>query len=359
MKTIVKYPGSKWRLAEQIVSLFPKHHSYLEPFFGSGAVLFSKPRSNIETVNDLDGDVANLFQCIQKDPEKLSRMVYFTPFSRQIYNESYNSIPSDPYEKAVWFLIRCNMGYGYRTNGYKVGWKRDVQGRERAYAAKDWSSLPGRVFETAERLRGVQIECRPATELIAEYNYKNVLIYCDPPYMAETRSGGTQYKKEMSDHDHELLLKQLLRHTGPVLLSGYHSGHTSEDPRLYVLKSLPEYDEVQCKMPKLEFETTAVLNDMLSGLGLDNIFSSNADFSGIADRNVNVDTILQKTKLELDENGTKAAAVTAVIMECMSAAEEDEPIIKTVELTRPFAFLIYDSSNDEILFMGKVMTVSR
>ena len=143
MKTIVKYPGSKWRLAEQIVSLFPKHHSYLEPFFGSGAVLFSKPRSNIETVNDLDGDVANLFQCIQKDPEKLSRMVYFTPFSRQIYDESYNSIPSDPYEKAVWFLIRCNMGYWYRTNGYKVGWKRDVQGRERAYAAKDWSSLPG------------------------------------------------------------------------------------------------------------------------------------------------------------------------------------------------------------------------
>ena len=126
-----------------------------------------------------------------------------------------------------------------------------------------------------------------------------------------------------------------------------------------LLKSQPEYDEVQCKMPKLEFETTAVLNDMLSGLGLDDIFSSNADFSGIADKNVNVDTILQKTKLELDENGTKAAAVTAVIMECMSAAEEDEPIIKTVELTRPFAFLIYDSNNDEILFMGKVMTVSR
>ena len=126
-----------------------------------------------------------------------------------------------------------------------------------------------------------------------------------------------------------------------------------------LLKSLPEYDEVQCKMPKLEFKTTTVLNDMLSDLGLDDIFSSDADFSGIADKNVNVDTILQKTKLELDENGTKAAAVTAVIMECMSAAEEDEPIIKTVELTRPFAFLIYDSSNDEILFVGKVMTASR
>ena len=125
-----------------------------------------------------------------------------------------------------------------------------------------------------------------------------------------------------------------------------------------LLKSNPEYDAVDCKMPKLNFETSAVLNDMLSNLGLDNIFSSNADFSGIADQNVNVDTILQKTKLELDENGTKAAAVTAVTMECMSAAVEDEPIIKTVELTRPFAFLIYDRNNDEVLFIGKVMSVS-
>lgn len=122
-----------------------------------------------------------------------------------------------------------------------------------------------------------------------------------------------------------------------------------------LLKSNPEYDEVDCKMPKLNFETSTVLNDMLSSLGLDNLFSSNADFSGIADQNVNVDTILQKTKLELDENGTKAAAVTAVTMECMSAAVEKEPIIKTVELTRPFAFLIYDRSNNEILFRSKTL----
>ena len=125
-----------------------------------------------------------------------------------------------------------------------------------------------------------------------------------------------------------------------------------------LLKSNPEYDEVDCKMPKLNFETSTVLNDMLSSLGLDNLFSSNADFSGIAGQNVNVDTILQKTKLELDENGAKAAAVTAVTMECMSAAVENEPIIKIVELTRPFAFLIYDRSNDEILFIGKVTSIS-
>lgn len=59
MKAIMKYPGSKWSLSNWIISRFPDHHSYLEPFFGSGAVLFNKPRSNIETVNDLDGNVVN------------------------------------------------------------------------------------------------------------------------------------------------------------------------------------------------------------------------------------------------------------------------------------------------------------
>lgn len=51
MRGIIKYPGSKWRISDWILSYFPKHHSYLEPFFGSGAVFFSKQRSNIETIN--------------------------------------------------------------------------------------------------------------------------------------------------------------------------------------------------------------------------------------------------------------------------------------------------------------------
>lgn len=83
MTAILKYPGAKWSMAEWIISRFPPHHSYLEPFFGSGAVLFNKPRSHIETVNDLDGDVVNLFECIRQDPEKLGRIVYYTPYSRQ------------------------------------------------------------------------------------------------------------------------------------------------------------------------------------------------------------------------------------------------------------------------------------
>lgn len=73
MNAIVKYPGAKWSLADWVISHFPEHHSYMEPFFGSGAVLFTKSRSNIETVNDLDGDVVNLFDWIRKDPERLAQ----------------------------------------------------------------------------------------------------------------------------------------------------------------------------------------------------------------------------------------------------------------------------------------------
>lgn len=80
MRGIVKYPGSKWNIASKLVNLIPEHHSYLEPFFGSGAILFTKSPSRIETINDRNGDVVNLFQCIQDDPERLARLVMTTPY---------------------------------------------------------------------------------------------------------------------------------------------------------------------------------------------------------------------------------------------------------------------------------------
>ncbi len=223
MKAIIKYPGSKWSVAGWIIRHFPGHHSYLEPYFGSGAVLFNKPRSNIETVNDLDGDVVNLFEWIRKNPERLAHEIYYTPYARQVYEGTFTRMPGDSLQKAVDFCVRLNMGYGFRTNGHREGWKNDVQGRERAYAARDWGSLPGRLMCAAERLRGVQIEHRPAVEVIRRFNSRNTLVYCDPPYMLGTRSGGEQYRHETRDQDHEELLDVLLAHKGKVLLSGYDS----------------------------------------------------------------------------------------------------------------------------------------
>lgn len=222
MNAVVRYPGSKWALADWITGFFPPHHSYLEPFFGSGAVLFNKPRSDIETVSDLDGRVVNLFDWIRKDPERLAREIYLTPYSRQVYDGAFAAEPGDSLERAVNFCICLNMGHGFRVNGEKAGWKNDIHGRERAYAALDWCRMPERILEAAERLRGVQIENRPAAELIPRFNYPDVLVYADPPYMLEARHG-KQYRHEMDTGDHENLLDMLLAHRGPVVLSGYDS----------------------------------------------------------------------------------------------------------------------------------------
>ena len=223
MKSILKYPGAKWGIAPWVISFFPKHHSYLEPFFGSGGVFFNKARSNIETINDLDGEVINLFECVRSDPEKLAHAVFFTPYAKALYDQAFSvEIPQDRFERARRLLIRCNMGHGFRTTGERVGWKNDVCGRERAYAAKAWCDLPDIIIEAANRLRGVQIENAPAAEVISRFNNPGVLVYCDPPYVLSTRRG-KQYRCEMTDDDHLQLLDVLKRHKGPVLISGYPS----------------------------------------------------------------------------------------------------------------------------------------
>ncbi len=69
----------------------------------------------------------------------------------------------------------------------------------------------------------MQIENRPAVDLIRRFNYSNVLIYADPPYLLSTRKGRKQYSHEMTDDDHMELLEALKAHTGPVIISGYDS----------------------------------------------------------------------------------------------------------------------------------------
>ena len=75
LRAVIKYPGAKWRIADWIIGMMPEHKSYLEPFFGSGAIFFRKPPSRIETINDLDGDAVNLFTCIRDRPDELDRAV--------------------------------------------------------------------------------------------------------------------------------------------------------------------------------------------------------------------------------------------------------------------------------------------
>lgn len=229
---VLKYPGSKWNIAGQLAERIPQHHSYVEPFFGSGALLFSKPVSDIETINDLDCDVVNLFSCIQQNAERLARLVMTTPYSREVYEKQFDSDISgyaSRYQQAAGFLIKCWQGYGFRTNGSRVGWKNDVVGRERAYALWDWYRLPEWIVNIAERLRNIQIENRPALEVIQRFAHEDVFMYLDPPYLLGTRSAGRkQYKHEMTDADHEELLKAIIQSKAKIMISGYESDMYNE-----------------------------------------------------------------------------------------------------------------------------------
>lgn len=233
MDPILKYPGAKWRLAKWILSNMPPHESYLEPFFGSGAVFFNKTPSRIETVNDLDGEIIRFFKTCRDHPDDLARAISLTPWSRTEFQHATIGDPCmDDIERARCFAVRCWMSFGGRL--YKSNtWRHSTGAKQNGGPdnPKLWGRLPRVVLEVAKRLKEAQIEQRPAIELIKKFNGPKVLIYADPPYLRSTRTlHGDQYLFEMTEEDHRQLLAALLEHEGPVLLSGYDSALYSEAP---------------------------------------------------------------------------------------------------------------------------------
>ena len=223
-RPVLKYPGSKWRMADWIISLMPPHKSYLEPFFGSGAVFFNKRPSRIETINDLDGEIVNLFRCVREWPEELACAVALTPYSREEYERAWSRFKAGGkacgIEDARLTLVRYWQSHG-STSVYKGGWKNDRAGREYAYDVRYWRNLPGWVLDAAERLKDAQIEQAPAVELIGRFKHPDVLIYADPPYVVSTRKGKQYVVDMVEDRQHIELLEALKGHPGPVILSGY------------------------------------------------------------------------------------------------------------------------------------------
>lgn len=224
---ILNYPGSKWSMTDWIISHMPEHETYLEPFFGSGAVFFNKAPSQIETINDLDSSVVNLFKVIRDYPEELARLIEWTPLSREEYYLSYEQEGCSDLELARRCLVRCWQAIGGKTSD-RTGW-RSLISANGPRVVREWAGLPERIMSVAKRLKNAQIEHQPAAQLISRYHRPEVLIYADPPYILETRTK-RHYKHEMTVDDHIELLELLDEHPGPVLLSGY--AHPVYDKRL-------------------------------------------------------------------------------------------------------------------------------
>lgn len=220
IKPPLKFPGSKWNLAEWIVAHMPAHRLYVEPFFGSGAVLFKKPPAKVEILNDLDGRVVNLFRVIREKPDELAVAIEMTPWSRDEYFAAYEVSP-DPVEDARRFLVRCWQAFGTKIV-HRTGWRADAPESSGTVRTAVWNRLPERILAAAKRLKPCYIENRPAVEVIRRYEREEAVIYCDPPYLLSTRSC-PYYACEMTDEEHVELLQTLIEHPGPVLLSGYES----------------------------------------------------------------------------------------------------------------------------------------
>jgi DNA adenine methylase len=174
MNTVLKYPGSKWSMTDWIISTFPASYekmTYCEPFFGSGAVFFNKKRSLVETINDLDGSVVNLFKQIRDNPEALARAVEYTPWSREEYSKSYIKT-GDELEDARRFLVRMWQAIGAKSSDI-TGWRSNIKSINGNVT--QWGTvLPQNIIDISTRLkhtnnRLVQIENQPATKLIERY----------------------------------------------------------------------------------------------------------------------------------------------------------------------------------------------
>lgn len=118
------------------------------------------------------------------------------------------------------------------------------------------------------------------------------------------------------------------------------------------LPSQMERCMVDLKLPRFTTSTETQLNDLISKLGAESMFSSSkADFSLLADGSFHVAKMLQKAKIEVSEEGTRAAAITGAMVGCTSL--QPEPRRVAFHANRPFVYLITDQRTGAILFMGQ------
>lgn len=218
----LRYFGGKWRIAPWIVSHFPTHVSYVEPFCGAASVLLQKPPSVLETINDKDLEVVNFFSVLRNHTDRLIREIELTPYSRYEYWNAYNH-SDDPVESARRYYIRSWFGRGgmRKESG---GWRFMVTNSRGGSVVDDWRRI-GHLRLIVERLQMVQIENDDAFTIIERYDTPNTLFYVDPPYLFSTRGKRWKaaYKYELSDADHIHLAEVLNQVKGMVVLSGYQS----------------------------------------------------------------------------------------------------------------------------------------
>ncbi len=231
-RPMLRWLGGKYRLAHKIVALMPPHRIYVEPFGGAASVLLAKPRAYNEVLNDLDGELVNLYRVLRRPDlaRALIARLRLTPYAEAEYRLALE--PSDePIERAARLIIRSHMGHGSNAAqaSRATGFRSDGRSGS-TNVAGEWAALARTMRQITRRLRGVTLRQEPAGRLIDLYRDPKVLIYLDPPYLPDTRSGKQKggepyhaYAHEMTLAEHRDMLAQLADHPAMIILSGYPS----------------------------------------------------------------------------------------------------------------------------------------
>lgn len=222
-RPVLRWHGGKWRLAPWIISHFPPHRVYVEPFGGAASVLLRKPRTYAEIYNDLDDDVVNLFRVLRSpDAPRLIDLLRLTPFAASEFFAAYEQSDCDV-ERARRLVIRSFMGFGSNGVHQKTGF-RSNSNRSGTTPFHDWANYPDALAAIIDRLTGVCVLNRNAEDVMAAHDGPETLHYVDPPYMMGVRSDAkADYAHELSDDQHVTLLQFLRTLKGSVVLSGYPS----------------------------------------------------------------------------------------------------------------------------------------
>lgn len=208
---------------ESLVELSDCNH-WVEPFTGSAVVTMNQKPWPIETINDLDSGVINFFHVLRTNREALVDSLLLTPYSRAEFQQSLKPT-RNKLENARRFFIRMQQSFG--GMGYSQtrlsSWRTQYAETRRGMSMEvsKWLTKVNGLDEAAARLSLTQIENRDFRYVMTAYNHRNVMMYCDPPYVHTSRTGKREYKFEMKDADHVEFLELANKHVGKIAVSGF------------------------------------------------------------------------------------------------------------------------------------------
>lgn len=177
-RPIVPWLGGKRRLAKHILPLFPEHTCYVEAFAGGAALFFLKEPSDVEVLNDVNGELVNLYRVVKHHLEELLRQFKWALTSRQMYEWTQATPPETltDVQRAARFFYLQKLSFGSRVEGQTFGTATTAPARLNLLRLEEDLSM------AHLRLARVTIEQLPWQLCLARYDRPHTLFYLDPPY---------------------------------------------------------------------------------------------------------------------------------------------------------------------------------